>query len=376
VVVCPEEALLFGDLDDPTSKVRRALGGSGAAQSVAVRRSEQGTRPQAYYIGAHPATLDPLAARHDAAYMWSERGAHDTRDLVPLARRGAAHEPARVAYDVPRQRAWGWPVSSYIWTKGIAAGLGILVGVSPFVDLGAGARAMQILGPRIALTFLALTGALLVGDLKRPERFWTILSRPQWKSWLARGAVIISAYAISLVAWIALMIAGADRALALLAPLVLVLAGLTAAYTAWLFDQCEARDLWQTRLLLPHLLLHALGAGAAVLVLIMALSGAPLSTALRDIFLIGVLGTGVIALADGLGLSPHRTANGAAAAHALTRGSQARRFWTAMALGVVLPLPLAFAGSIGLVIAAVLGLAGWWLHGHAFVLAGQGPPIS
>jgi Fe-S-cluster-containing dehydrogenase component/predicted membrane protein len=369
VVVCPEEALLFGDLDDPTSKVRRAMG----EQATAVRRPEQGTRPQAYYIGAHSATLDPLAARHDAAYMWSERDAHDHRELVPLTRRSTPREPARVAYDVPRQRAWGWPVSSYIWTKGIAAGLGILAGLSRIVDLG-GARATELLVPLLALAFLTLTGALLVGDLKRPERFWTILTRPQWKSWLARGAFIITAYGGSLVAWILFARLGAAGGLTAIAPVVVVLAALTAAYTAWLFGQCEARDLWQTRLLLPHLLLHALGAGSAVLMIVVALGDAPVSAALRGVFLSAVLGTGAIALADALGR--HRTANGAAAARALVRGSPSRLFWIALAIGVVLPALLVFAGVVGAVVAAVLALVGWWLHGHAFVLAGQGPPIS
>ena len=73
VVVCPEEALLFGDMEDPTSKVQRAL----VEHDVTVRRPEQGTRPQAFYIGAHDATLDPLAARHDATYMWADRDARD-----------------------------------------------------------------------------------------------------------------------------------------------------------------------------------------------------------------------------------------------------------------------------------------------------------
>ncbi|HTI62259.1 MAG TPA: 4Fe-4S dicluster domain-containing protein [Gemmatimonadaceae bacterium] len=369
VVVCPEEALLFGDLDDPTSKVRRVVGD----QVTTVRRPEQGTRPQAYYIGAHSATLDPLAARHDATYMWSERGAHDHRELVPLTRRSTPQEPARVAYDVPRQRAWGWPVSSYIWTKGIAAGLGILAGLSRIVDLG-GARATDFLAPLIALAFLTLTGALLVGDLKRPERFWTILTRPQWKSWLARGAFIITAYGASLVAWIVLAAVGAVGALIVVAPVVVVLAALTAAYTAWLFGQCEARDLWQSRLLLPHLLLHALGAGSAVLMIVVALRDAQVSAALRGVFLVAVLGAGAIALADALGR--HRTANGAAAARALVRGSPSRLFWIALAIGVVLPALLVFAGVVGAVVAAVFALAGWWLHGHAFVLAGQGPPIS
>ena len=41
-----------------------------------------------------------------------------------------------------------------------------------------------------------------------------------------------------------------------------------AGYTALLFGQCEGRDLWQSRWLLPHTLVNALLAGAAALALL------------------------------------------------------------------------------------------------------------
>jgi hypothetical protein len=40
---------------------------------------------------------------------------------------------------------------------------------------------------------------------------------------------------------------------------------LAACYTAFLFGQCEGRDLWQTPLLPVHLIVQALLCGAAVL---------------------------------------------------------------------------------------------------------------
>ena len=380
VVVCPEEALLFGDLDDPTSRVSRALG----EHRVQIRRPEQGTRPQAYYIGAHDATLDPLAARHDATYMWAERDSRDQRDVsprpmrartLPLAPSAPPAPPARVAYDVPRQRAWGWPVSSYIWTKGIAAGLGVLAGMSRYADIGASGRVMQLVAPLVALAFLGLTGGLLVGDLKRPERFWTILVRPQWKSWLARGAFIITAYGATLAAWVALAVFGSGRGLDLLAPLLVVLGALTAGYTAPLLSQCEGRDLWQSKLLLPHLLAHALIAGCATVIIAVDVTGAGMAGALVYVLAAALLVAGALALADALGR--HETSNAAAAARVLTRGAQARLFWLAMIAGTALPIVLAFLGGAAtLFAAAVLALGGLWLHGHAFILAGQGPPIS
>ena len=46
-----------------------------------------------------------------------------------------------------------------------------------------------------------------------------------------------------------------------------LLAAATAGYTAYLFAQCEGRDLWQTPLLLPMLLTQAATAGAAAFTL-------------------------------------------------------------------------------------------------------------
>jgi molybdopterin-containing oxidoreductase family iron-sulfur binding subunit len=46
VEACPDRALLFGDLSDPTSNIRRLL-----AERYAIRRKpELGTRPQIYYV--------------------------------------------------------------------------------------------------------------------------------------------------------------------------------------------------------------------------------------------------------------------------------------------------------------------------------------
>jgi formate-dependent nitrite reductase membrane component NrfD len=109
-----------------------------------------------------------------------------------------------------------------------------------------------------------LTGAVLIWDLEHPERFYYIFTRPQWRSWLVRGASSSSAYGAVLALHFARRLSG-DVARGWLAVAGLPLALMTAVYTAYLFAQAKARDLWQNPLLPPHLLVQALLAGAAVL---------------------------------------------------------------------------------------------------------------
>jgi len=375
VVVCPVEALVFGDMDDPSSRVAREL----KAHPVAVRRPEQRTRPKAFYIGAHAAALDPLAARHEAMYMWADRpgngggngsGGHSTR---PLPTSDAL--PARVAYDIPRQRTWGWRVSSYIWTKSLAAGAALVPALLRIAGVDTSGPLLTRVAPLLALLFLGATGVLLVADLKRPERFWTILTRPQWRSWLARGAFVITAYGGLLTVWTWASWTARTSLLGALDWPVAALALLTAIYTAFLFAQCEGRDLWQSRLMVLHLALHApLAALAAFALLAPAFGAAPVAGTSPRIAAALLALLGALVVADAFG--PHPTANARAAAVALRRGPQARLFWMALLGGIAVPALLLTGAPVLAPLAGALVLAGLWLHAHALVLAGQGPPIS
>ena len=129
-------------------------------------------------------------------------------------------------------------------------------------------------GPVVGLTTLGITGVLLVADLDRPSRFWYILARPQWKSWLTIGAFIILAYSILLVANIGLYMVHALDVMTWTFQLTMPLAVMTAIYTAFLFAQAKARDLWQNPALPLHLLLHAVIAGACLTTFAAALGDA------------------------------------------------------------------------------------------------------
>ncbi|HEX9185445.1 MAG TPA: 4Fe-4S dicluster domain-containing protein [Vicinamibacteria bacterium] len=375
VVVCPTEAILVGDLNDGTSRVSEAVG----RDVVAVRRPEKATRPKLFYKAAHQATLDPLAARRPAGgiFLWSEQGKvpHQVTSGHPGVPNNAAS--AVLAYDVPHRAPWDWRVSLYTWTKGIAAGawlvpaLLLLAGV-----LAPGSPTWAWVAPVLAGTLLAVTGGLLVADLSHPERFYMVLTRPQWRSWLARGGVILSAYGAVLAlhflaGW--LEAGGSPRRTALNVALVagLPLAALSAVYTAWLLAQARARDLWQSPLLPPMLLVQALLCGASA-DLLAALFVEPSVVPALAVVAAGATLVHLLLVAGEV-TTAHGTAHAQLAAREMTSGRYASFFRAGVALQALGVAALLF-GSPPL--GALLALAGLLGFEHAYVQAGQSVPLA
>jgi len=338
VTVCPTSAIVVGDLDDPSSLVARLV----QRDVVAVRRPEKETLPKVFYKGAHHATLDPLAARRPPGglYAWSEQAGDAGHPM-----RGNSSAAALLAYDVPHRIPWDWRVSLYTWTKGLAAGVYLVALL--LLALGTPWTWWAPLG---ALAALAVTGLVLIADLEHPARFYLIFTRAHGKSWLVRGAFVLAAYGAVLVAQLAtgstlLAIAGAPLAI------------LTAVYTAFLFAQAKARDLWQSPLLPPHLLVQAVIAGAAVL------PGAH--------WILAIACAVHIAMTLGDVTLTHATAHARLAVHELVLGRYRAWFWLGLAgaaLGCAAPwLPVApQAGA----------LAGLLAYEHAHVQAGQVVPLA
>jgi formate-dependent nitrite reductase membrane component NrfD len=280
------------------------------------------------------------------------------------------------AYDVrPRVPAWGWQVVAYTWTKSIAAGAFLAVMAAKLlIGTEAVARIALTLGC-VALLFLVLTAGLLVADLKQPKRFLYVLLRPQWRSWLVRGAYALTAYGGLLTVWLLAQLLGMQwLADALLWPGA-VLAAVSAVYTAFLFAQAKGRDFWQNPLLSLHLLAHALLAGGAVwLIADVALAGT--SSAVPRLFLIGTLFFSLLSIAaEHLTMPP--TTDARMAMDWIT-GPMGRWFWIG-GLGVGHLLPLAWlgaGGSSGGVVAAVLALVGLYILEMLWVEAPQRVPLS
>src|SRR5204863_3359027 len=89
--------------------------------------------------------------------------------------------------------------SLYTWTKGIAAGAYLVPLLLVLCGwLRVDSPVWLWVAPVTAGVALAATGALLIWDLEHPARFYLIFTRPQWRSWLVRGAFIIAAYSLIL----------------------------------------------------------------------------------------------------------------------------------------------------------------------------------
>src|SRR5205823_4131261 len=133
-------------------------------------------------------------------------------------------------------------------------------------------------GPLISVIFSMFTAAVLVLDLERPERFLYILTRPNWKSWMARGAFLLTAHGAIASAWVVGYLAGWHTLLSVMAPVALLVALATTAYTGLLFAQGLARDLWQGPHATIDLIAQAAIEGSASMLLISAISGGDAST--------------------------------------------------------------------------------------------------
>jgi formate-dependent nitrite reductase membrane component NrfD len=426
-------------------------------ESVRVRRPEQGTGPNVYYIGADESAIDPEALPAADLYMFMRParltatgtvrliepapapqglpasatvparrvapaggnggvpvwrpaavamsaalpGDGVASGLAGLGLRVSAEEAhaldlraqgvrdtrtyrasAQIGYDIPKARPWGWMVSAYLGTKSIAAGAFLLTWLTLGLGLSANRTLFGIAAPITAIVLLGITLLFLVLDLKRPERFWFVLLKPNPTSWLVWGAWILQGYGALLVLWLGGEVFGWVEPLRVLVWPTAVLAAGAAGYTAMLFGQSEGRDFWQSPLLLPHLLVQAVLAGASVLALVSLVVGGNAAT---GGLLVRILIAAVVAHALLIGSElfvPHTNHHVAAAGHLLIAGALARPFWgLAVGVGIALTLVMALLAALTaapawLGIGAVAALVGVFAYEHVYVVAGQSVPLS
>ena len=164
VNVCPTQAIVSGDLDDPNSRISKLK----SREQVAARKTEKGTLPALYYVDGDTDSLEPAATEAIEQSMWGQQvggvghwsldhkehaldrlgrllnlgdstamlAAQDsttgseetaTKQKTAQALVSSLAPKARRAYDAPQKGVlWGWQVSAYLWTKSISAGVCLL----------------------------------------------------------------------------------------------------------------------------------------------------------------------------------------------------------------------------------------------------------
>lgn len=368
VNVCPVGAIVSGDMDDPRSRISLMI----LNNETKVRRPEQGTGPNVRYIGASDVALHPGSAERPETYIWSDRPPHK---LDPWPASVPTTPNARTVLDAGHKVQWGWPVALYLVTKGIAAGAGILAPFAAFLGLEYGSWAQRYMPEVVALLFTAITCLLLVEDLAKPMRFYRMVTRPNWKSWLVKGGVILGLYMVTTPLAILLRLTEADSAADIIRWINVPLGLAVAGYTAFLFKQCKGRDLWESKWLLPHLIVQAVMLGGA---LFLAFNPAAWRWWADDIFLLQFL------LFTSLSAHFLLVINEIQGHHSTDNAQQAVGFLSTVRCGPVLALRISL---LCLVVAAlliwfypgpsiVLVLTGLYLYEYAFIRAGQLPPLS
>ncbi len=260
VVVCPERAIVAGDMSNPESGISRLI----ASQPTTRRKLEKGTKPRVYYVAALDAALTPGATTEPNAWLWSDRQVQPP----PIPDELKPPGDLVTTLNVDHPPVWGWHIWTYLVTKNIAAGAGI---VAPFLAmLGVAAGGARDYVPEIvALVFLGVTTFLLIHDLGKPERFWRLLLAPNTKSWLVKGGWFLTAFGAVTTASLVARWLKMDTVADALRWVNVPLAVMTSGYSAFLFAQCRGRDLWLDKWLFAKLVLRAAVLGYCLMLVLL-----------------------------------------------------------------------------------------------------------
>ncbi len=399
VIICPEEAIISGDMDDPHSKISQLI----ALQQVKVRKPEKSTKPNLFYIDGDEASLNPSVTDRSDQYIWSSQsggvghyaryaqdatkgksyekmieqlgGSNDQVNMKPIEA-VLGNTKTRRVYDTPDKGIlWGWEVTAYVFTKAMAAGLFILMmlltwfgeNISTNIKLGAGIG---------SLVFLAATGILLVMDLDQPKRFLYVLLRPHWSSWLVKGGYFITIFGGLATLWLAATFFEWNTVESITSIPTVIMAIGVAVYTAFLFAQARGRDFWQSPILPIHMVLHSLVIGAGGWMLIQYFTNT--SSALTETIMLISLSVNLLTLMIELN-TPHPTEDSRRVAHMILKGRYASSFWLLVVfVGIALPALLISYNASPLfnVAGAVLAMVGVYVNNKIWVEAPQRIPLT
>lgn len=414
VNVCPEHAIISGDMEDPNTEISQLL----AREQVKVRKPEKGTKPNVFYIDGDEASLNPTATERSHEYMWGTQTSGvghyakyaeqkaEGADLIAMIQELNGHKPSskeatyggsneqetpkkqvevimgdanpKRVYDTPDKGIlWGWEVSAYVLTKAISAGIFLMVVFGSLLGYQMVETTQYILGGT-SLIFLAATGILLIMDLDRPDRFLYVLLRPQWGSWLVKGGYSITVFGGMVTAWLA----GIFLEIPILES-VGFLGGfasgvMVAIYTAFLFAQAKGRDFWQSPSMVFHMFIHSMMAGAAAMMVFSLFTNVDASwMSLASYVLVGSLIVNVLVMIVELNIT-HPTEDAKLVVKMILKGRYSNMFWVGvLSLTNLLPIVLLLLGIEALLVpAAILSIIGIYLTEKIWVEAPQRIALS
>ena len=374
VSVCPTECRIFGDLEDPASEVARIV----QREAFMLRKPEKGTQPKIFYLGAEESVIRPEASVRPLYYK--EGQVHLRPVGAPMPDPESPGDP-RVDYDTPHAKPWGIDMVLYLLFKAIATGA--MIAGALLWWLGMDGPLVTFAAPVLSIVFVTLTAVVLIIDLERPERFYYILTRSNWRSWMVWGAYFLTGHGLLSLAWLAAGWFGMTAGLDLLVVPVLVVSVLATSYTGFLFAQGLGRDLWQGPSAAVDLVAQSAAAGSAsLLIASLLVSTEPGTLAfLGKALVVSVAAHLVILLFEHV-FAPSPTRHHELATHTILKGAYSRLFWGAAIVGGgLLPVAILLAvGSTGspalTALAALLALAGGAAWEYIWVEAGQSVPLS
>ena len=375
VSVCPTECRIFGDLDDPRSEVAQIV----QREAFMLRKPEKGTGPKVFYLGAEESVIRPEASVRPLYY---KEGQVHLRPLGAPMEDPASPGDARVDYDIPHTKPWGIDMVLYLLFKAISTGAMLVAALLWY--LGYRDAVTTMAAPVLSLVFVTLTAVVLIIDLERPERFYYILTRSNFRSWMVWGAYFLTGHGALSLAWLVAAWFGMDWAISWMLAPVVVVAILATSYTGFLFAQGLGRDLWQGPSAAIDLIAQSAAAGSASLLIASLLlnGGAPGVDAFLGITLaISVVAHLVILMFEHV-FAPSPTRHHELATRTILKGAYSRLFWGGAIVGggvvpvvMLLTLGASFSPVVG-ILAALLALGGGAAWEYIWVEAGQSVPLS
>jgi len=225
-----------------------------------------------------------------------------------------------------------------------------------------------------------LLGDTCIMDLDQPKRFFYVLLRPHWGSWLVKGGYAITIYGGLLTTLGAALFFGWDFLQIGLSWVTAIVATIVAVYTAFLFAQAKGRDFWQSPTLAIHMLVHSLMAGAAAFAIVGLFTDATADwvTYLKYL-LLGSIGMNLMTMLLEL-TTTHPTVDAERVSRMITKGQYAKLFYGGVILlGNIIPVGLLIL-SVGnpmlMAVAGALVLLGIYFTEHIWVEAPQRIPLT